>query len=89
MTLCFLFPITRRLFSKIFIRKKGQEFSTIKYIKYIKLSYLSLKHIKVNLFLSQDFETGSSYLLSKTIGSALAIRNFLQMYKSHFRDPKR
>ena len=76
MTLCFLFPITRRLFSKIFIRKKGKEFSTIKYIKYIKLSYLSLKHIKVNLFFCQYFEKSPSHFLGKTFGSALEIKSF-------------
>ena len=50
-------------------------------------SYLSLKQVKVNLFLCRDFETILTLLLSKIFGSALAI-SFSQMHKSHFRNPQ-
>ena len=45
--------------------------SIITYTELYRLSYLSLKHFKVNLFLCRHFETSSSRLLSKTLGSAL------------------
>ena len=86
MTLCFMSPIIR-WFSTIFIpRKKTPRITT--YAEQYRLSYLSLRHLKVDLLLYRHFEPSSSLLLSKTLGSALAIRSFSQMHKSHFRDPQ-
>ena len=76
------------IFYNLFTKREKKEtiiilYSIILYIWWYKLSFLSLKHFKVNSFLYRHFKTSSSYLLSKTFGSSLSIRSFSQMHKSH------
>ena len=59
-------------------------------ILYYTSIYLYIYMLSINLYIDYLIYISmlAFHLLNKTLGSALAIRSFSQMHKSHFRDPK-
>ena len=59
-------------------------------ILYYTSIYLYIYMLSINLYIDYFIYISmlAFHLLNKTLGSALAIRSFSQMHKSHFRDPK-